>query len=116
MRRRFLMSVCAVVSVMSPIVLPGLHASAPDIVLFASDAANMKGNWARAADSSAADGQALSAQTSVVTPKRRSPLPPILRVHLQRDRGHAVSRLVAAARGGEFEIQRFGLRAVLRRR
>ena len=35
-------------------------AASNDIVLFASDAASMKGNWARAADPGAAGGQALS--------------------------------------------------------
>src|SRR5580765_925358 len=36
------------------------HASAPDIVLYASDAVNLRGNWSRAADATAAGGQTLA--------------------------------------------------------
>src|SRR6266478_9927164 len=38
----------------------GTFAAANDIVLYATDATNMRGNWARAADATAAGGQLLT--------------------------------------------------------
>ncbi|PYQ69973.1 MAG: hypothetical protein DMG04_26355, partial [Acidobacteria bacterium] len=38
----------------------GTSATTPDVVLYASDASNLHGNWARVSDGTAADGQLLS--------------------------------------------------------
>ena len=58
MQRRFLSFVYAIVcALLAASARP--HASAPDIVLYASDAVNLKGNWSRATDATAANGQTL---------------------------------------------------------
>jgi hypothetical protein len=41
-------------------VMPAQAAAEPDIVLYAADAVNLKGNWTRVADASAAGGQMMS--------------------------------------------------------
>ena len=55
MRKEFLLSVCAM-----SILAAQPHAASADIVLYSSDASNIRGNWSRAADATAAGGQTLA--------------------------------------------------------
>jgi hypothetical protein len=58
MPRGFVTFVCSVVCVVLT-TLARLDASAPDVVLYASDAVNVSGNWSRATDATAASPQTL---------------------------------------------------------
>jgi hypothetical protein len=114
MRRGFLNFVYVVAcALLAALARP--HAAAPDIVLYASDAVNVSGNWSRATDATAANGQTLvSVDQGWSTPNALLAVP-ATRSSSPSMRPRARITCGCASRGGEFEIQRLGVRTVLGR-
>ena len=106
------MVVCAALSATAS------YAAPPDVVLYAADATRLTGNWTRGNRQHGGRWPAAvrCRQGLAVAGQRHCAAGRFDRVHLQRQRGHRLSRLGADARRGQQQVQRLVVRPVLRRR